>query len=49
MESRKMVLIKLFSGHSGDTEDRRVDTGGKGEGGMNGVSSIESCVLPYVN
>ena len=29
MESRKMILMNLFAGSSGDTENRLVDTVGK--------------------
>ena len=49
MESRKMVLINLFVGSSGDAdmENRLVDTG-EGDGETNGERSMEIYKLPYV-
>ena len=52
MESRKMVLMNLFSGRKGDAdiENGLADTVGKGERGTNGDSSIDVCIhiLPCV-
>ena len=48
MESRETVLMNLFTGRNRDTdiEKRLVDTEGKGEGGTNRESSIETYMLP---
>ena len=44
-----MVLIKLFAGQQWrQTENRLVDAGGKGEGGMKRESSVETYTLPFV-
>ena len=50
MESRKLVLMSLFAGRNGDTdtENKRVDTAGEGESGMNGESSIVIYILSCV-
>ena len=50
MESRKMALMNLSAGQRWrrQTETRLVDTGQEGEGGMNAVSIMETCALPYV-
>ena len=48
MESRKTVLMNLFSEHS-DIENRLMDTemGEEGESGTNGESHMETYALPY--
>ena len=52
MESRNMVLMKLFTGQNGDAdiEDRHMDKsrGEEGEGEMNGESSMEAYILQYI-
>ena len=52
MESRKMVLMILFTGSSGDadTENRLMDKsrGEEGEAEMNAESSMEAYILVYV-
>ena len=48
MESRKMILMNLFAGRNGDMdiENRPVDTGGEGESGTKGESSINIYIQP---
>ena len=52
MESKKMVLMNLFTGSSGDedTENRLMDKsrGEEGEAEMNAESSMEAYILVYV-
>ena len=50
MESRKMVLMKLFAGQQWRCRHREqtVDTVVVGESGMNGESSIDMCILSCV-
>ena len=50
MKSRKMVLINLFAGQSGDTdiENRLVATRREGESETNGESSKKTYRLPFV-
>ena len=50
MDSRKTALMNLSAGQRWrrQTETRLVDTGREGEGGMNAVSNMETCTLPYV-
>ena len=50
MESRTMVLMKLFAGQQWRHRQREQTYGhsGEGEGGVNGESSKETYTLPYV-
>ena len=53
MESRKMVLRNLFAEQQWRCKHREQTYGhpqgtGEGDGGMNGVSSVETYTLPYV-
>ena len=50
MESRKMVLINLFSGQQWRCSHREqtVDVVGEEEGGTNRESNSEADTLPYV-
>ena len=53
MESRKMVLINLFTGQQWRCRHREqmfMDMGNReeGEGGMNGESNMEAYMLPRV-
>ena len=49
MESRKTVWLTYLQGSKGDADikDRPLDTVGEGEGGMIGVSSTETYIVPY--
>ena len=51
IESGKMILLNLFTGQQWRHRHREQacgHTSGEGEGGMNGKSSMETYVLPYV-
>ena len=50
MESRKIVLMKLFAGQQWRHREKEQTYGhsGAGEGGVNGESSRETYTLPYV-
>ena len=51
METRKMVLMNLFTGQQWRSRHREQTYGHggrEGEGGTNGESSMETYILPYV-
>ena len=52
MESRKMLLMKLFAGQQWRCRHRerlQIWDRAEGEGMMNGESSMETYTLPYIN
>ena len=50
MEFRKMVMITLYAKQKRDTDvqNRLLDSGGEGEGGIFRENSIETCILSIV-